>query len=411
MIERLIPFIILAIIIEIYTYRAFKIAFGKKKTPKIIYLVTTISIIVVILYQAFNLKLNAGQTFGFQLMVGLFVLLYLPKLFVFIPVLFQDIINGFIAGFNFIFRRKSVDRYFPERKTFISKMALAIAALPFLGVLHGITLGRFNFKIHLDRIFFDDLPQAFDGLRILQISDVHCGSILERDRDKIEEAVRLINEQNADLIVFTGDLVNNFGDEVDPWIDVLNKIKKAPFGNFAVMGNHDYGEYTRWKSEMAKKANLEKIKSAFGKIGFDLLLNEHVSLTKNNESIKLIGVENWGSRFIQLGDLEKAIKGIQQEDFKIVLTHDPSHWEMEIKNDNFNYHLTFSGHTHGMQMGIEVPSMGIKWSPSQYIYKQWAGLYEHLGRYIYVNRGLGYHFFPGRISIWPEITVLELKKK
>lgn len=411
LIERLIPFLILAIVVELYTYRAVKIAFENKTVPKLIYLITTITIIGIIVYQAFNLKLSAGQTFGFQLMVGLFVLLYLPKFFVFVPVFFQDVVNGFIALFNYTVRPKKVERYFPERRTFVAKAALALAAVPFLGVIHGISLGRFNFHLHLKKIAFGDLPSAFDGLKILQISDLHTGSILSRDRDKIVEAVKLINAQNADLILFTGDLVNNFGDEVDQWIPILNEIKQAPFGNFAVMGNHDYGEYTQWESEVAKRANLEKIKQAYAKIGFHLLLNEHVALEINGASIQLVGVENWGHRFIQLADLPKATKGIDAKDFKILMTHDPSHWEHVIKNDPLHYHLTFSGHTHGMQMGIEVPDLGIKWSPSQYIYKQWAGLYENAGRYLYVNRGLGYHFFPGRIGIWPEITVIELHKK
>jgi len=373
-------------------------------------LITTAIFLGIIIYQAFTLKPNSGQTFGFQLMVGAFILMYLPKLFVFIPVFFQDIVNGIIALFNFIFRRNSVENYFPERKTFISKAALAFAAIPFLGVLHGITLGKFNFKLHFNKLYFGDLPSAFDGFKILQISDVHTGSILVRDREKIEDAVKMINDQKADLILFTGDIVNNFGDEVDPWIEVLNKINKAPFGNFAIMGNHDYGEYSEWKSEKAKRQNLEKIKASYGKIGFKLMLNEHITLEKDYQEIKLIGVENWGNQFIQKADLPKATKGIEQKDFKILMTHDPSHWEYKIKNDPFNYHLTLSGHTHGMQMGIEVPSLGIKWSPSKYIYKQWAGLYENKGRYIYVNRGFGYHFFPGRIGIWPEITVIELKK-
>ncbi len=409
MLQRLIPFFFIAALIEFYTYRAFSLAFTNKKV-RYGYIITTVIAWAIIAYELITLKIDDGQTFGFQLMVGLFVFMYLPKLFIFILVFGQDVLSFFARLVRRIFQPKNTTPYSPARKTFIARSALALAAIPFLAVIHGVTLGKFNFKKHFHRLFFDDLPDAFDGLRILQISDVHTGSILPRDKEKIEDAVKMINDQQADLIVFTGDLVNNFAEETTPWIEVLKKINRAPLGNFAIMGNHDYGEYTRWDSEQAKQQNVKDIQAAYGKIGFQLLLNDHVTLEKGNDKIQLIGVENWGSRFMQKADIPKATKGVHPTDFKIFLTHDPSHWDLKIKEHPLNFQLTFSGHTHGMQMGIEVPSLGIKWSPSQYIYKQWAGLYEHQKRYIYVNRGFGYHFFPGRIGIWPEITVIELRK-
>ncbi|ADX68606.1 MULTISPECIES: metallophosphoesterase [Weeksella] len=409
MLQRLIPFLFIAALIEFYTYRAFSLAFTNKKV-RFAYWLTTIIAWSVIVYELITLKIDDGQTFGFQLMVGLFVLMYIPKFLIFILIFGNDVLSFSGRVLRRFLQPKNTTPYLPARKTFIAQSALALAAIPFWAVIHGVTIGKFNFKKHFHRLIFDDLPESFDGFRILQISDIHTGSILARDMEKIEAAVKMINEQRADLIVYTGDLVNNFAEETVPWIDVLKKINRAPYGNFAVMGNHDYGEYTRWNSEEAKQQNVKDIQEAYRKIGFQLLLNEHVTIAKEKDKIQLIGVENWGSRFIQKADIPKATKGVHPADFKIFLTHDPSHWDMKIKEHPLNFQLTFSGHTHGMQMGIEVPNLGVKWSPSQYIYKQWAGLYEHQKRFIYVNRGFGYHFFPGRIGILPEITVVELKK-
>ena len=226
--------------------------------------------------------------------------------------------------------------------------------------------------------------------------------------EKIQYGVDLINEQKSDIMLFTGDIVNNKADEMDDWIDVFDKLE-AKEGKYAILGNHDYGDYMDWKSPQDKVDNFQKVKDIHKKIGFDLLLDEHRYLEKNGEKIALLGVENWGKGFNQAGDLQKAAAHIKKEDFKILMTHDPSHWEYKVKEDPFNYQLTLSGHTHGLQMGIEIPGW-FKWSPSKYVYKQWAGLYEEAGRFVNVNRGFGYHAFPGRVGIWPEITVIELKK-
>jgi predicted MPP superfamily phosphohydrolase len=194
-----------------------------------------------------------------------------------------------------------------------------------------------------------------------------------------------------------------------PWIETFNRIKKHEFGKFSVLGNHDYGEYVTWPSEAAKEDNFQAIKDLYGQIDFKLLLNEHVFIEKGADRIALIGVENWGHNFKKAGDIKKAAEQVDQEDFKILMSHDPSHWDYEIKNHEKNFHLTFAGHTHGMQFGIEIPGY-FKWSLAQYVYSQWAGLYENLGRYVYVNRGFGFHAYPGRVGIMPEITVIQLKK-
>src|SRR5690606_27648470 len=321
--------------------------------------------------------------------------------------LLEDIYRLFDGLISKFVRNPSRTTFFPERRKFVSTIAIGLAAVPFLSMLYGITKGKYNFKVIRQVIPYPDLPDAFDGFRITHISDLHCGSF--DNADKIAYAVDLINEQKSDVLLFTGDIVNTHATEMHPWIPTFQKLRKPAFGMYSVLGNHDYGEYTTWESPRHKQVNFEAIKDLHRQIDFKLLLNENVTLRKGNDSIKIVGVENWGIRFKQAGDLAKASEGLSKDDFKILLTHDPSHWEYEVKNHPKNFHLTLSGHTHGMQFGIEIPGY-LQWSPAQYIYKQWAGLYENLGRYVYVNRGFGFHAFPGRVGIWPEITVIELKK-
>jgi hypothetical protein len=212
------------------------------------------------------------------------------------------------------------------------------------------------------------------------------------------------------MILFTGDIVNTHAREMYPWIDTFNRIKPHKFGKFSVLGNHDYGEYVDWNSQAEKDANFEAIKKLYGDIDFKLLLNENIKVKKEADEIVVVGVENWGNNFKKLGDIDKATANLTSKDFKILMSHDPSHWNFIVKDHPKNIHLTLSGHTHGFQFGIEIPGF-LKWSPVQYVYKQWAGLYENVGRYIYVNRGFGFHAYPGRVGIWPEITVIELRKK
>ena len=267
--------------------------------------------------------------------------------------------------------------------------------------------GRYNFRVLNYTLHFEDLPEAFDGYRITQISDIHSGSF--DNKEKIEYAVDLINEQKSDVLLFTGDMVNNKASEMIPWKETFGRLK-AEDGKFSVLGNHDYGDYVDWNSKEEKLQNLEDLKTIQKDIGFDLLLNESRYLEKESQRLALIGVENWGTGgFKQAGDLKKASSRIEANDFKILMTHDPSHWDAEVVNDAYHYHLTLCGHTHGMQFGIEIPGW-IKWSPAKWRYKQWAGIYEALGQYINVNRGFGYLGYPGRVGIWPEITVIELKK-
>ncbi len=296
----------------------------------------------------------------------------------------------------------------PARRRFLSLIALGIAAVPFGALLYGMYKGKYNFKVLKYDLEFDDLPDSFDGYQITQISDIHSGSF--DDRKMIEYGVNLINTQKSDVLLFTGDMVNNMTSEMLPWADLFSTLK-AKDGKFSVLGNHDYGDYIPWDTEELKHQNLEDLKTLQKEMGFDLLLNEHRYLQKGDDKIALVGVENWGKGgFKKAGDLKKAASKINADDFKILMSHDPSHWEMEVIQDAYHYHLTLSGHTHGMQFGIEIPGW-IKWSPVKWRYPYWAGIYKEMGQFINVNRGFGFLGYPGRVGIWPEITVITLKKK
>ncbi|MBP8792149.1 MAG: metallophosphoesterase, partial [Lutibacter sp.] len=340
-----------------------------------------------------------------MLSFGLFIMVSTPKLIAFLVLFGEDVFRIFKGIYQYLFQPEAT-MFLPERRIVVSKLALSLAAIPFTSVLYGMMRGKYNYQVIEHTLFFDDLPDAFDGYKITHLSDIHSGSF--DDAEKIAHGMELINQQKSDVILFTGDLVNNLAEEMDPWISHFSMLK-ARDGKFSVLGNHDYGEYIQWNSSKEKEVNFQAVKDIHPKMGFQLLLNDSVYLEKGTDKIALVGIENWGTRFKKAGDLKLASEKIKKEDFKILMSHDPSHWDAEVKNHNNNYHLTLSGHTHGMQFGIEIP--GIKWSPVQYIYKQWAGIYDFKNRYINVNRGFGFLAFPGRVGIWPEISVITLKKK
>ena len=238
---------------------------------------------------------------------------------------------------------------------------------------------------------------------------MHLGSFLDNSFEEVKVAVRTVNELEPDYIFFTGDMVNNYAYETEPWIEILAELK-AKKGKFSILGNHDYGDYVPWESEDEKQKNLESLYEAHRKMGFTLLRNESVDLERNGDRFSLIGVENWGQGFHQYGDLKEAMKQTPAEGFKVLLSHDPTHWEKKVMEEGgANIDLTLSGHTHGMQLGVEIPSLGIKLSPARLRYKRWAGLYDSHGKYLYVNRGFGFLGFPGRVGIKPEITLLEFE--
>ena len=399
-----IPIIIL-LILEYYSYIAFS-SLNRSKTFTILYFIITFLLYLYIGYNFYNTNFSKGQSHKSMFLMSIVLLIVLPKLILSVPMLIQDILRVFF-GIGKKIAGTETTTFLPERRKFVSQVALGIAAIPFLSIIYGMAKGKYNFKVIKQTIYFDDLPEAFDGFKITQISDIHSGSL--DDAEKIQYAVDLINEQDSDVFVFTGDLVNSLAEEMNPWISILSKIKKHPFGNYSILGNHDYGEYVKFDSVQAKQKNFEEIKNSHSKIGWRLLLNENVTFTKDNEIINLVGVENWGLKFKKAGDLPLASEGLNPETFKILLTHDPSHWEAEVVENPMNYGLTLSGHTHGMQFGIEIPGY-FQWSPVKYVYPQWAGLYQKAKNYIYVNRGFGFHAFAGRVGINPEITVIELKK-
>ena len=406
MILRIVLLFLFLFVVEIYAYQVVR-TLVKAKAILVSYQIISALLLVFIVYSFTQFDRSVGQTSQTMRTMGLLLLIYLPKIILTLVLFGEDIFRiGFGSVNHFAKFNDSVD-FFASRRKFVSQIGLGLAAIPFLSLLYGETIGKYNYKVIKQRIFFPDLPDAFDGFTITQISDVHSGSF--DNPEKINYAIDLVNEQNSDMILFTGDIVNTHAKEMHPWIDTFKKIKEHKYGKYSVLGNHDYGEYITWPSEAAKEENFQNIKNLYGQIDFKLMLNEHTLIEKGNDKIALVGVENWGHNFKKVGDINLASANLAKEDFKILMSHDPSHWDYEVKNHEKHFQLTLSGHTHGMQFGIEIPGV-IKWSPIQYIYKQWAGLYENMGRYVYVNRGFGFHAYSGRVGIMPEITVIELKK-
>lgn len=406
MIVRLLLVGVFLFIIELYTYQAIKTII-KKKLILTSYKLISFLLFLFILYSFAQFDRSVGQTQQTMFTMGLLLVIYVPKIVITLILLGEDIFRVAAATVNHFITKKSKETFLPSRRKFVSNLSLGLAAVPFMSLIYGILEGKYNFKVIKQAIYFPDLPQAFDGFTITQISDVHSGSF--DNPDKISHAIDLVNEQQSDLILFTGDIVNTHAKEMIPWIETFNKIKAHKYGKYSVLGNHDYGEYVTWPSQADKDKNFEDIKKLYGQIGFTLLLNEHTFIEKDGDKIALVGVENWGRNFKQAGDLTKASKQLTKKDFKILMSHDPSHWDEVVQHDKKHYQLTLAGHTHGMQFGIEIPGY-FKWSLAQYVYKQWAGLYENLGRYVYVNRGFGFHAYPGRVGIMPEITVIKLIK-
>lgn len=402
---RWIVFIFIYVAIDIYAFQAVR-TLSKNQWIHGAYVSFSVVILGMLIYQlsygAPNRSMNPWRMYTF----GTFLVLFMPKLFIIVFMFGEDIIRLFVGLFSKLGGSEE-SFYIPSRRKFVSTIALGLAAIPFGSLLIGMFKGKYNYKVLTYALEFDDLPEAFDGYKITQISDVHSGSF--DNEEKVAYGVDLINNQESDVILFTGDLVNNMTSEMTPWKSLFSTLK-AKDGVYSVLGNHDYGEYMQWESKAAKEKNLEDLKRLQKDMGWDLLLNEHRTLERNGAQIKLIGVENWGQGFKQAGDLAKASEGVVKTDFKVLMSHDPSHWKEQVKGSDLNYHLTLSGHTHGMQYGIEIPGW-FKWSPVKYRYEHWAGIYEELGRYINVNRGFGFIGYPGRVGIWPEVTVIELKKR
>ena len=404
--QRLIIFLILLIVFDLYAYQAFRTLF---KQPWVfwVYIIVSLCTLGAFVYLVTSMQSERVMSSSKMYIAGAIMAFFLAKFFILVFMFGEDIVRFFVGVYSKL--TGSSDTFLPSRRKFVSTIALGLAAIPFSSLLVGMVRGKYNYKVLKYALEFDDLPEAFDGFTITQISDVHSGSF--DNPGKVSYGIDLINEQKSDVIMFTGDLVNNKSEEMLPWKSLFSKLE-AKEGVFSVLGNHDYGDYVQWESEEVKAKNLSDLKNLQSEMGWKLLLNENRTLTRGGETIKLVGVENWGAGgFKKAGDLAKACHGVAKDDFTILMSHDPSHWKEQVKNDDEkNIHLTLSGHTHGMQFGIEIPGW-FKWSPVKYRYENWAGIYEEFGRYINVNRGFGFIGYPGRVGIWPEVSVITLKKR
>ena len=391
--------ILFVVFIDYYSYQSIK-TITKNRIVKYSYFIISF---LIVFYFFYKYKIQAEGSYR-TLALGLLISFYSPKLILIIINFSEDFFRLTLALINRIFRfNKSIE--LPSRRKFISKLGLGLASLPFFSLNFGMIWGKNNIKVLKYTLFFDDLPSSFDGYQLTQISDIHAGNITSLDN--LEHTIKLINSQNSDVIFFTGDLVNNDAVELTPWINTLSKLKSKD-GIYSILGNHDYGDYRSWPSEKEKIDNFTKIKQYQKDIGFELLINDSKYIQRGIHKLAIVGVENWGNGFRKYGDLSKASEKIQSEDFKILLSHDPTHWQKKVLIDNINYQLTLSGHTHGGQFGIEIPGH-VKWSPVSWRYKYWAGIYKEKNKYLNVNRGLGTTAVPGRLGVWPEITVITLK--
>jgi len=400
LIISLIVFFLILIFIEFYFYQGIKTILNKR--TRLIYIFSFASLYVFFIIYSFTFEISSSSKF-FSYYLTLIFLFLISKIITLPIILIEDLIRFF----NFLMSKIKMDRKINlKRRAVISKLTLILASIPLPIALDGVLFGRYRYRIINHEIYFKNLPEKFDGYKLTQVSDFHCGSL--ENKDMVEKAIRMINGEKPDLILFTGDFVNNKYNEIEPWVESFSKLK-AKDEMISVLGNHDYGDYQRWSSKKEKEENFKNLLEIQKKIGFKVLLNEHKYIVKDDQKIAIIGVENWGARFNQLGDIEKSIKNVSDKDFKIVMSHDPTHWEKILKDHPKQFDLTLSGHTHGMQFGIEVPGY-IKWSPVQWAYKYWAGLYNHGEKYLNVNRGFGVLAFPGRVGIWPEITTITLKR-
>jgi uncharacterized protein len=405
-------FLAIMLLLDLYVFQAVKTVSQNlsPKTKTIIYSIfwgiTILAIIgyLLFIYTEQSYLGRKTRTYLFSIIIGLFI----AKMVALVFFLVDDLRRGiqYLVG-KLFFNNTDVDSMSDNgisRSVFLSWIGLAAGTSLFGTLLYGFS-NQYKYQIKRVKLAFDNLPASFKGMRIVHISDVHSGSFM--DKKAVQHGIDLIMQEQADLILFTGDLVNDKATEMKDYMDVFDQLK-APMGVFSTLGNHDYGDYVKWSSISAKEQNLIDLQKVHADLGWRLLMNEHVALEKNGEEIALLGIENWGAkaRFPKYGKMNEAHAGTEKYPFKILLSHDPSHWDAQVKTEYPDVDLMLSGHTHGMQFGIEIP--GFKWSPVQYVYKQWGGLYEDAKQKLYVNRGFGFIGYPGRVGVLPEITVIEL---
>lgn len=365
------------------------------------WVVSIISLMGVLLYRQIDPKVFADLRLY---ITTFFFILFIGKLFATVFLMIEDIRRGItwiVNLFPFVEEKHSTSRF-----EFMQKTAIIAGTVPIAAMSFGVISGAHDYRVRRRIVYSPNLPKAFDGIRVAQISDIHTGSFF--NKTAVEGGIDLLNAEKPDVAFFTGDLVNNRSEEAKDYLDIFKRVS-APLGVYSVMGNHDYGDYTNWPSEAAKQKDIKNLHEMHAHMGYDLLLNENRTIKVDDEEIAILGCENWGSgRFSKYGDMSKTIVGVEDKPYKVLLSHDPSHWDAQIRPEYPDIDLMLAGHTHGMQFGVEIGDF--RWSPAQYRYRQWADLYQEGDQALYVNRGYGFIGYPGRIGILPEITILELKR-
>jgi predicted MPP superfamily phosphohydrolase len=402
--------IALAVLLDFYIFQALKtVSQGASTRTRLILFSCywAVSVVTIVLFALlpylFTHPGSKLRNYLFATLLGLFFAKLLAAVFFLVDDI-RRLVESFVRLFFHSAKPAQDGAESISRSVFMSWLGLGVGGTLFSTLIYGFS-NKYNYKIHRVKLTFDNLPPAFKGLKILQLSDIHSGSFT--NKQAVERGVDKALKEGPDLILFTGDLVNDRAVEMNDYIDVFSRLK-APMGVFSTLGNHDYGDYIWWESVEAKKANLERLKQLQGEMGWRLLMNEHVVLEREGQQIALLGIENWSAkaRFPKYGKMSEAYAGTEKYPFKILMSHDPSHWDAEVRPHYPDIDLALAGHTHGMQFGIDIP--GLKWSPVQYVYKEWAGLYEAGRQKLYVNRGYGFIGYPGRVGILPEITIIEL---
>lgn len=411
MILRIAIMAFLFLVFDLYTYQGVKTVTSNIESGLIrkfiiwFYWLFSATVIVLLFFSMYKMETDRASAMSLvSIALALFFLSFFPKLIYSTLLLVEDVGRMFYASYDSTIGSGESFKI-PARRKFISQLGFGIATVMFGSVLYGLTKGKYNYKVKEVSLDFPDLPKAFDGYRILQISDIHSGSF--DSKAQVGYGVDLINNQNADVIVFTGDMVNSSAEEIVPYKDIFKKLN-APDGMYSVMGNHDYSHYRRFESKDHARQNVLDLKQHQNDMGFAMLDNDHRIIERAGEQISIVGVENWGHsrHFPKKGDIDKAIAGLAEGTFKVLLSHDPSHWDNKVLEHPVHFPLTLSGHTHGGQFGIQIP--GFQWSPIKYRYPRWSGLYTEKQQNLYVNQGFGYLAFPGRVGMPPEITVFTL---
>jgi uncharacterized protein len=404
-------FIIIFLLIDYYFFQGVLIV-SKNWSPlwkgviRYGFWVPTILSVLSLLWWAFDDPYKYSANFRNWVITGI-VSTYFSKIVGILFLFIDDLQRGVHWAFSF-FQKSSTTSSAGEvisRSEFLSKTALVAAAVPFGAFAYGIISGAHDYRIRKVTLKLPNLPKSFDGLKIAQLSDIHSGSFW--NKTAVKGGVEMLLDEKPDVIFFTGDLVNNESSEVKEYMDVFDKLR-APLGVFSITGNHDYGDYKSWATKEAKQQNFQDLITAHKNLGFDLLLNENRFLEQGGEKLAIIGVENWGTRFSKHGKLDDAYRGTDEAAVKLLLSHDPTHWDAEVRPGYKDIDVMFAGHTHGAQFGVNIGNF--TWTPVQHVYKQWGGLYQEDKQYLYVNRGFGYLGYPGRVGMPPEITVFELKR-